>query len=59
MKGNATRASFNKLYEDNLSNSDTYKHAYELTEKEHTKEFGGRKYSSYSSFRANRSQRKK
>ena len=59
MKGNATRDSFNKCYEGNLSSSDTYKEAYELTEKKHIDEFGGRKYSSYDSFRANRSQRKK
>ena len=55
MKGIATTDSFNKLYEDNLSKTDSYKKAYELTEKEHIKEFGDRKYSSYSSFRVVRS----
>lgn len=59
MKGNATRGSFNKCYEDNLSNTKTYKQAYELTEKEHINEFGDRKYSSYTSFRVNRSRIKR
>jgi hypothetical protein len=58
MKGTATPASFNERYEDNLSKAKTYKEAYELTEQEHVKKFGDRKYSSYTSFKVNRSRYK-
>lgn len=54
MIGSATIESFNKLYEDNLSKTLSYTEAYELTEKQHVREFGQKKYTSYQSFKVNR-----
>jgi hypothetical protein len=51
MIGSATSESFNKLYEENLIITLSYREAYELTEDQHVKEFGQRKYSSYQSFK--------
>jgi hypothetical protein len=59
MKGKATSKSFNDQYEDNLSKTNSYVQAYYLAEDQHMKEFGGRKYASYDSFRVARSRKKK
>jgi len=42
---------FNKTFESNLTNSQTYTEAYELTEKSHYEITGRRRYSCYNSFR--------
>lgn len=54
MKGSATIESFNEEYEKHLSITLSYEESYELTEQQHIKEFGQRKYSSYQSFKVNR-----
>lgn len=59
MKGKATSKSFNEQYEENLSKTNSYEQAYYLAEDQHIKEFGTHKYSSYNSFRVNRSRIKK
>lgn len=51
----ATAESFMRHYEKNMTEAPNYREAYEATEAEHERLFGIRKYSSYASFRANRS----
>lgn len=50
---------FDKLFEQEINQAETYEQAYERLEREYQQAFGERRYSSYDSFRISRHKRRK
>ena len=55
IEASLTIKGFNDLFEDKLSQANTIKAAYYLAENWHEENFGGPKYTDYSSFASSRS----